>query len=73
MPKYGTCCARANFEVSTLPSKPRSPKPPGTRMPSTSASAAMSVPSRSWASSHFRLTLVRWRRPPGLSASPTDL
>ena len=31
MPKYGILRSRANCAVSTLPSKPRSPKPPGTR------------------------------------------
>src|SRR5207302_1861118 len=40
MPKYGTCRSRAKRAASILPSAPRSPKPPGTRMPWT--------PSRRW-------------------------
>ena len=32
MPKYGILRSRANRAASILPSDPRSPKPPGTRM-----------------------------------------
>ena len=35
MPKYGTLRSRANCAARILPSAPRSPKPPGTRMPWT--------------------------------------
>ena len=35
MPKYGTLRSRAKRAASILPSVPRSPKPPGTRMPCT--------------------------------------
>ncbi len=35
MPKYGTLRSRANWAAWILPSEPRSPKPPGTRMPCT--------------------------------------
>ena len=35
MPKYGTARSRANRAASILPSEPRSPNPPGTRMPCT--------------------------------------
>ena len=35
MPKYGTLRSRANLAARILPSEPRSPKPPGTRMPLT--------------------------------------
>ena len=38
MPKYGTLRSRANFAARILPSEPRSPKPPGTRMPCTFSS-----------------------------------
>ena len=37
MPKYGTLRSRANCAARILPSAPRSPKPPGTRMPWTSS------------------------------------
>ncbi len=36
MPRYGTFFSRANFTAAILPSIPRSPKPPGTRIASTS-------------------------------------
>merc|ERR1712013_224634 len=35
MPRKGIRCSRANCTANTLPSTPRSPKPPGMRMPST--------------------------------------
>ncbi len=59
-----------------LPSLPRSPKPPGTRMPcSGSSSAAMSASScsNSSASSQRMLTLTRLAMPPWTSASFSDL
>ena len=44
MPKNGTLRSRAKRTEAILPSLPRSPKPPGTRMPcSGSSSAAMSA------------------------------
>ena len=33
MPKYGTSFKRAKRAAWILPAEPRSPKPPGTRMP----------------------------------------
>ena len=36
MPRYGTFFSRANLTAAILPSMPRSPKPPGTRIASTS-------------------------------------
>ena len=36
MPRYGTFFSRANLTAAILPSMPRSPNPPGTRIASTS-------------------------------------
>ena len=33
IPKYGTCFSRAHFAAAIIPSVPRSPNPPGTRIP----------------------------------------
>ena len=33
IPRYGTFCSRAHLTASIIPSVPRSPKPPGTRIP----------------------------------------
>ena len=35
MPKYGVPVLRAYSAAATIPSVPRLPKPPGTRIPST--------------------------------------
>ena len=56
MPKNGTCCSRAKRTAAILPGVPRSPKPPGTRIPWT--------PSRRWMVSAFR----RSRCPPSPDA-----
>ena len=43
MPKYGTLCSRAKRMALIMPSMPRLPNPPGTRMPSYSSSFALAV------------------------------
>ena len=37
-PRYGMRCSRAKWAARTLPSMPRWPKPPGTRIPATPSS-----------------------------------
>ena len=61
MPRNGTLCSRAYWMVEILPSTPRQPKPPGTKIPSTSLyTSAKSVPSASTASesTHLMFTFV---------------
>ena len=41
MPKQGIRFSRAYWAAWIIPSMPRSPKPPGTMMPSTSAKASL--------------------------------
>ncbi len=74
MPKNGTRCSRANRTASILPSVPRSPKPPGTRMPCTPSSRAMAFGrSNTWLSTQSRCTRTRLAMPPWASASFSDL
>ena len=72
-PRNGTDCSRANRTAAILPSMPRTPNPPGMRMPSTcesrrSASAQDSVS----ASTQTISSLVPWWMAACLSASTTD-
>ncbi len=46
MPRNGTRFSRANRTAATLPSTPRTPNPPGIRMPSTSGRALLRSPIR---------------------------
>ena len=74
MPKYGTLRSRANSAAWILPSEPRSPKPPGTRMPWTfSRYGDGSSFSKTSDSIHSSLTLTRLAMPPWYSASISDL
>ena len=74
MPKYGTLRSRANCAARILPSAPRWPKPPGTRMPLTcSRNGAGSSFSNTSDSIQSRLTLTLLAMPPWDSASISDL
>jgi len=70
IPKKGILRVRANSIAWTLPSVPRSPKPPGTRMPSTS-SRCPSMPSCSIFSEsiYLRYTRQSFEMPPWVKAS----
>ena len=66
--------SRANFAARILPSEPRSPKPPGTRMPCTfSSHGAGSSFSKISDSIQSSLTLTWLAKPPCESASISDL
>ena len=74
MPKNGTLRSRANFTAWILPSVPRSPKPPGTRMPWTfSRWETASSRSKISESIHSRPTFTLLAKPPCVSASDSDL
>ena len=74
IPKYGTCRSRANCAARILPSAPRWPKPPGTRMPLTcSRKGAGSSRSNTSLSIQSRLTRTLLAMPPWESASISDL
>ncbi len=75
MPKKGILRSRAKRTASILPSVPRSPKPPGTRMPLTFSSLATASVSLSKISlsTQSRLTFTLWAMPPCVSASASDL
>ena len=74
MPKYGTLRSRANLAARILPSEPRSPKPPGTRMPCTfSRNGAGSSFSKISDSIQSSLTRTLLAMPPCDSASISDL
>ena len=65
---------RAYSAALTLPSMPRMPKPPGTTMPSTAASAFSAPSGVSQRSDGIQVTctLVSCANPPAFSASVTD-
>ncbi|CNL10651.1 Uncharacterised protein [Mycobacterium tuberculosis] len=73
-PRVGMPCSRANFRAPSLPSMPRMPKPPGTQMPSSSASCSCAPSGVSQRSDGIQrmLTLVSCAKPPALRASVTD-
>ena len=73
-PRNGIRCSRAIRAAAILPSIPRSPKPPGIRMPSTSASAARGPRRRPGVSESTHSTSTprpSWK-PEWRSASTTD-
>ena len=75
MPKYGTLRSRAKVAAWILPSVPRSPNPPGTRMPCTCSRCAHRVAALEdlGVSIQSRLTLTLLAMPPCVSASESDL
>ena len=74
MPKYGTLRSRAKRAARILPSAPRWPKPPGTRMPwMPSRNGAGSSLSKTSLSIQSRLTFTWLAMPPWCSASMSDL
>ena len=77
MPKYGMSRSRAKRTAAILPSAPRSPNAPGTRIAWHGSSRAAISPAspRSNSSASIQSTLTRTRLaiPPWTSASPSDL
>ena len=73
-PKVGILFSRANVRAPSLPSIPRTPKPPGTHTASTSlkASRAPSGVAQSSLAIHFSSTFALFANPPARSASETD-
>ena len=74
MPRVGILCSRAYLRAPILPSRPRMPKPPGTRIASILRSwwsASSSVAHRS-AATHLMLTFTLFAKPPARRASETD-
>ena len=73
IPKKGMFCSRAYRMAEIIPSIPRSPKPPGTRMPSAPASISAALPSVTASESTQRsFTLTPFSMPPWVRASTTD-
>ena len=74
MPRVGTPRSRAQRRAPILPSMPRTPKPPGTRMASTPPSAVLAPASvrQSSEATHRMSTLASCRNPPARRASVTD-
>ncbi len=70
IPRYGTPRSRANRAAVILPSMPRPPKPPGTRMPSARSRAASRW--RSSASTQSMCSSTPWWMAACLSASATE-
>ena len=73
MPRYGMRFSRAYWIAWILPSMPRSPKPPGTRIASTPSSKPVPCFSTSVASTNWILTRVRVRTPAWISASVSEI
>ncbi len=73
-PSSGMRFSRAYWMAPTLPETPRSPKPPGMQMPSTSpsCSAAPAGVRQSSEVTHLILTRALLAKPPARSASVTD-
>ena len=70
MPKNGTRRSRANRTAAIMPGVPRSPNPPGTRMPLTPSSRdTASGCSNTWLSTQSSTTRTRLATPPWVSAS----
>ncbi len=69
MPKKGIFRSRAWRTARILPSVPRTPKPPGTRMASTASSAERSPSSSREASMNSSFTWQSLAMPPWTSAS----
>ena len=73
MPRNGTERSRAKRAALILPSMPRTPKPPGIRMPSASSSSrAVSLSSSDSESTQKTSIFVPWWMPACRSASTTD-
>ncbi|CAB4694114.1 unannotated protein [freshwater metagenome] len=73
-PSVGILFSRAYFNAPSFPSIPRTPKPPGTQIASTSprlAAASLSVAQLSLGT-HLMFTLAKLAKPPARSASVTD-
>ena len=73
-PSVGILFSRAYFKAPSFPSIPRTPKPPGTQIASTSpkfAAASLSVAQLSLGT-HLIFTLAKLAKPPALSASVTE-
>ena len=73
MPRNGIFCSRAIRAAVILPSIPRTPKPPGIRMPSAPCRRARTSPSSSVSESTQSISIPRpcWK-PECRSASTTD-
>ena len=73
MPKKGIFCSLAYRTAEIIPSMPRSPKPPGTKMPSTPESTSAAFWSVTVSESTQRIfTLTSFSIPPWVRASTTD-
>ena len=74
IPKKGISRSLAYFILFILPSMPRSPKPPGTRIPDISLSKIFFLDFCIFSELiHFISTLVLFSAPPWLIASTRDL
>ncbi len=73
-PSSGILCSRAYWMAPTLPDTPRSPKPPGMQIASTSASclAALTGVLQSSEVTHLIFTRALLANPPARSASVTE-
>ena len=72
-PRNGSPLSRARWTASTLPSIPRCPKPPGTRIPATPARRSPRFPAWSSSESTQRMRTVRpFAQPACRSASETE-
>ena len=73
-PRNGTLFSRAYLIAVILPSIPRSPNPPGTRIPCTSPSTSATLSSFSSSeSTHLIFTVACWKIPPCFKASTTEI
>ena len=73
-PKVGILFSRAYVSAPSFPSIPRTPKPPGTQIASTSDRAflAPSVVAQSSLAIHFNSTFALLAKPPARRASETE-
>ena len=73
MPRKGTLFSRAYRTAEIFPSMPRSPKPPGTRMPSAPARSRAAFSSVTVSESTQRIsTFTSFSMPPWVRASTTE-
>ena len=73
IPRKGAPFSRAKRMASILPSMPRFPKPPGTKMPWTPASSLSAVSGATFSESTQRIsTDTPFSMPPWVNASATD-
>ena len=73
IPKYGILFSRAYLAVRILPSTPREPKPPGTKIPSKPFKISTPLVSTSCESMYLIFTVKRFLNPACFKASFTDL